>query len=368
MSCTIIVPDPNHKNVKWVQREFELRAQGYTLEQIRDIIVNENLVPPNKVSEYRASTVEKRIKNPFYRGEFRWKGELYKGKHELIIPQHILNKIDGVPTKAYTRRFTADEGILAGGFLKCADENCGCNIVYDPKTKMNKATGQTRIFKYYHCTNGRKVHQSMSGMNITESEIWRQLSSALDAITISEQQAQEFSAALNDLERELKGGAAESIQKLESERAELEARMNKLMDMYLDVQIEKELFEKQKARIKAQMQDLDRQIADLKGDSSQVLENAESTLELAKLAKDLWKDRSDRERRDLLNELLSNPTWDGVSVRYELKKPFALLREMKRLEDWRRLRDDLRNYLLSDRSYSIKTFAVKFEDLRQYTN
>ena len=332
---TIIVRDSNHKNVKWVQREFELRAQGYTLEQIREIVLNEGLVPQHRIKDYRASTIEKRIKNPFYRGQFRWKGEIYKGKHELIIPKHILNKIDGIGTKTYTKRFTADEGILAGGWLKCAEEACGCHLVYDPKIKTIKKTGETKIFKYYHCTNGRKAHQTLSGMNIREEEIWGQLSTALDAITISEEQAQKFAEALNDLERELKGGAAESIQKLEAERAELESRMNKLMDMYLDVQIEKELFEKQKARIKAQILDIDRQVADLKGDSSQVLENAESTLELAKQAKDLWKDRSDRERRDFLNELLSNPRVRGRTVEYDLKKPFAVLAEMATNQSWR---------------------------------
>jgi site-specific DNA recombinase len=332
---TIIVPDPNHKNVKWVQREFELRAQGYTLEQICQMILNENLVPAARGKDYRASTIEKRIKNPFYRGQFRWKGEFYKGKHELIIPKHILDKIDGVPTKAYTRRFTADEGILAGGWLKCADEACGCNLVYDPKTKINKTTGQVKVFQYYHCTNGRKVHETMSGMNVTEAEIWSQLSTAIEAVTISHDQAHEFSIALNELERELKGGASDSILKLENERVDLESRMNKLVDMYLDVQIEKDLFEKQKARIKVQIQDIDRQIADLKGDSSQVLENAESTLELAKIAKDLWKERSDRERRDFLNELLSNPRLRGRTVEYDLKKPFAVLAEMATNQNWR---------------------------------
>lgn len=332
-----IVPDPNQKNVAWVQREFELRAQGYTLEQIKEIVLSENLVPAKRIADYRASTIEKRIKNPFYRGHFRWKGEIYKGKHEIIIPKYILDKIDGVGTKHYTRRFNADEGILAGGWIKCADEQCGCNIVYDPKSKMNKTTGQVKVFKYYHCTNGRKVHQSLAGMNITEAEIWDQLSTAIDAVTLTEEQANKFAAALNEHEREIKGGSAESIQKLVNVRVDLEARMNKLMDMYLDVQIEKELFEKQKGRIKAQLHDVDRQIADLKGDSSQILENAISTLELAKDAKTLWNERSDRERRDFLNELLSNPRLRGRTVEYDLKKPFAILAEMARNQDWRPL-------------------------------
>jgi predicted site-specific integrase-resolvase len=48
-----------------------------------------------------------------------------------------------------------------------------------------------------------------------------------------------------------------------------------------------------------------------------------------------WKERSDRERRDFLNELLSNPRLRGRTVEYDLKKPFAVLAEMAKKQDWR---------------------------------
>jgi site-specific DNA recombinase len=84
----IVVPNP--ETIKLVQREFELRAQGLSLESIKKKITVEGLVMGRKALEYKLGALSKRLKNPFYRGQFMWNGILYKGNHELIIPIHHL--------------------------------------------------------------------------------------------------------------------------------------------------------------------------------------------------------------------------------------------------------------------------------------
>jgi hypothetical protein len=68
-------------------------------------------------------------------------------------------------------------------------------------------------------------------------------------------------------------------------------------------------------------------------------ESCKSILELATSAKSLWIRKSPQERRDFLNTILSNPILDGLTVRYELKKPFAVLVEMSEKESWCGRRD-----------------------------
>jgi hypothetical protein len=65
-----------------------------------------------------------------------------------------------------------------------------------------------------------------------------------------------------------------------------------------------------------------------------VIETAKTVLELATSAKSLWIDRSAYERREFLNKVLSNPILDGLTVRYELKKPFAVLLKMNEKDKW----------------------------------
>ncbi len=72
------------------------------------------------------------------------------------------------------------------------------------------------------------------------------------------------------------------------------------------------------------------------------MESVKSILELATSAKSLWIRKSAQERKEFLNLILSNPILDGVNVRYELKKPFAVLVKMSEnpeKEDWCGRRD-----------------------------
>ena len=62
---------------------------------------------------------------------------------------------------------------------------------------------------------------------------------------------------------------------------------------------------------------------------------AQRTLELAKSAAELWVSRSGAEKRALLEMMVSNPTLTGRKVAYELKKPFAVLAEIRR-KGWAR--------------------------------
>jgi hypothetical protein len=53
------------------------------------------------------------------------------------------------------------------------------------------------------------------------------------------------------------------------------------------------------------------------------------TLELAKDAETIWKEATPSDRVVFLKNVLWNFSLDGLNVRYDLKKPFALLSEIK---------------------------------------
>ena len=86
------------------------------------------------------------------------------------------------------------------GWLICADPACRCNIVYEREGQTTQKAAP-REFIYYHCSNGRRIHETMKGRNIPEKEIWRQFEGALDAITISKEYADEIASALNEAQK-----------------------------------------------------------------------------------------------------------------------------------------------------------------------
>jgi site-specific DNA recombinase len=200
---TVIVPDPNPRKLKQVVREFELRAQGYSYEAIRLQVIAEGSLAQGAAHSYLKSAIECRIKNPFYRGKFNWKGVEYQGTHPLIIPPQVLAKIDSVERgRRPIKHLPQDLGVFAGGWLKCA--TCGCNIVHELKTKTLKTTGEQKTYSYYHCTNGKRAHPNLKGLTVDEGQIWRQLEPVIDQLDMSEEFAKDIAAAMNETHEKVK--------------------------------------------------------------------------------------------------------------------------------------------------------------------
>jgi hypothetical protein len=90
--------------------------------------------------------------------------------------------------------------------------------------------------------------------------------------------------------------------------------------------LDDETYKKQLQRIREQRTDLAQKLeqASERLDDAH-LETVPSTLELAKRAKLQWAERTAVETRRFLELILSNAQLDGGTVRYTLRKPFAIL-------------------------------------------
>ena len=120
---------------------------------------------------------------------FDWQGEWFNGKHEVVIPQEHLDVVYGRKKGAFSRR---PRGLLSS-FLTCA--SCGCQILYDPKTKIVKSTGETKQYDYYHCSDGRQIHRAVGErqVNVAEVHLLSELAQPVRDISITEELAAELS-------------------------------------------------------------------------------------------------------------------------------------------------------------------------------
>ncbi len=336
---SIIVPDPDINNVKWVQREFELRSQGYSYEKIMTTCVDEGLVPVGKTTQYGISSVERRLKNKIYAGFFDWQSIEYKGLHELIIPQNILDTVSDNPKRKLVP-FIRKDAPFGSGWIKCADPKCGCNVTYDPKKKKIKETGEIKTYPYYHCTNGKGVHSTQKGQNISEAKIWGQLEPAIDAITITKQMAEYISNALNETHLKVKSAHKREIEGFKQGLINIDVRMDQLFDLFAKQSIDEETYKKQATRLKNERMVYADQLEQATDTINGVyLETSKSILELAITARAQYLLATPEARRAMFDKILSNPVLDDTTVRYDLKSPFAVLCEMKSKSDWRPQRD-----------------------------
>lgn len=343
---TIIVRDPDDRCVQQVIREFELRAQGLGYEEIRKRIVAEGYIPPMRVPGYSIATIQQRLDQPMYRGSFRWQGAVYKGRHPLIVPAHLVQAVDALRgERGRSPSAVRLEGTFSGGWLKCA--TCGCSIIYDPKKKPLKNSGGVRFHHYYHCTNGRNQHASMKGMSITEDRIFEQLASIVGGITISRTFAQEIADALNEIKAKARAKHQAEGKGYSAALEALEGREDAIYDDHKGGLLDETGYRRQLDRIRAERAYYTGLLLKAQAATTDAaMEKSESILELATNAKSLWESMSPRDRREFLDKLVSNPVLDGVTVRYEIKKPFAILTQMAQNIEWRPLVRRLRTEML----------------------
>ncbi len=332
-----IVIDGNCITVKRVQREFEIRAESPTpsLVQVRKRVIAEGLIAPSEIKKYHVGTIERRLKNIFYDGRFHWQGVEHIGNHPRIIPKEIFWSVQ--ETFGHRNPYGKKNGLFQNGWIRCGVEGCGCSVIFDPMTKTIKKTAEKKTYRYYHCTNGKAVHSSLCGLRITEEEIIEKLSPAVRQISIAEDFRDELLAALNEAQTKARRAIKRDIENYQAALLALQEKENRTYDKYDCGEIDKDTYNQQRIRLQDEQLCYSELMKKAQlGINDVTNETVQSILQLATNAESLWQRRNSQERRNLLERLLSNRVWDGVSVQYELVKPLQTLSEMKQDKNWRR--------------------------------
>jgi hypothetical protein len=251
------------------------------------------------------------------------------------MPAEILAAVDETfGNRQPYRRVTQAKGSFNAGWLKCAE--CGCSVVYDPKTKKIKGTGEVRIFHYYHCTNGKRTHTTMKGMTITEEALWEGFKETFDRVSITDEFAKDMAYALNECHLKRQEAHRKELEGFERALKSLDQKTDGIFDLYVSKVVDEDQYRRQNERIKEERF----QILNLMGEARKAiegayLETAKSILELATSAKTLWLSRAPQERKEFLEIVLSNRVLNVRSVQYDFRKPFETLAKMSGKTDWR---------------------------------
>ena len=111
------------------------------------------------------------LRNPFYYGIMKIKGELYPHKYQPLIPKALFNKCQEVMLGYHKKPFKyASKPFVLRGMIKCAD--CDCTIT--PET--------TKGHIYYSCTNYRGCHKKRD--YIREEDLMKPICNVLKNIRL----------------------------------------------------------------------------------------------------------------------------------------------------------------------------------------
>ena len=299
-------------NALFVVRMFELYAAGnHSFQTIAEEMNKLGLRNANG-NPIGASRVEITLKNPFYFGVMRVKGEFYPHKYPPLISEHLFDRVQGIMeghNKAPVHY--AGHPILFRGLITC--ENCGCTVTGDIKKQK---------YIYYSCNNSKRVCQKVW---VREEKLLEPLLEYFDKIQLPDTVIEEIVAYLKKSYANEQEFFKHSQEALRKELDSIQNRLSKLIDMHLDGAIDSETYHLKLEEYKKRQREITSEMTAHVNADETCLITAKTVLDLAKRAKELFMSSKVSEKQQLLDLVFSNLKLDGKKLLVTLREPFSTI-------------------------------------------
>jgi site-specific DNA recombinase len=307
----IIEPDPESAPI--ISRLFEWYANGtLSLKEAAHKAKGAGLVHRKSGAPVPVSTVHATLRNRLYMGEFEWNGHLYVGKHQPLVTRDLWERVQGVLDGRHAKKHRRVKHDFAfSGLIACG--HCGCSMVGEIKK---------RRYVYYHCTGYRGRCEEPY---VREEIIGDRFSQLLGRLTFDEEVLAWVRNALvvshADERREHKA----AIGRLRAECDRLQSRIHAMYVDKLDGKVDGAFFDRMSAEWRAEQDRCLHEIERHRAADQSYLEEGVRLLELARNAQGLFENQEPREKRRLLNFVVSNCTWKHGGLVANWRHPFDLL-------------------------------------------
>jgi site-specific DNA recombinase len=194
------------------------------------------------------------LSNPFYYGHFRYAGELYEGKHTPIISKKLFDEVQKVlAIRGRPRKQKSIHPKVFCGLLRCG--SCNLMVTGEKRIKHQK-NGNVHEYVYYHCTKKRKDMKCLEP-HIREEELDSQLLNMLSEYAMPDTWAKDLQARLNKDEETEQNSSGVFIAEAQGKIANLQSKLQRLLDSYLDQDIDRETYLQKKAEFMSEKKSLE---------------------------------------------------------------------------------------------------------------
>lgn len=311
-----VVPDLERR--KYIPRIFELAVKGASISHITETIYREGL--RNRSGKKLArSYIGAMLHDPFFYGNFTWKGSLYKGHHEPLISKELFDQVQETISPRGHGKGSKHNFAFAGGLISCGE--CASGIT----AEIQKG------HIYYRCSKpaGKVCLQPY----IREELLVNQLKMAIEKLKLPDEVRSILKDALKDASKDEIDYRENVLTSLNNRHKMLQERLDKLLEGYLDGTIDKDTYGQKSSLIKAEKATTEESISSNQRADVGYNQEIENIFEISYQAPDLFAKASDPLKRELVANLFSNLSLKDRSLQVEYKLPFNLI--VKRIEESR---------------------------------
>ena len=252
------------------------------------------------------------LRNRMYTGEFDWQGQRYQGRYQPLVSRDLWERVQGVleGRRVKKRRRTKHEFAFAG-LIECG--HYGCAVVGEIKKQR---------YVYYHCTG----HKGKCGEPYVRQEVLEeQFAALLGKLSFDAEVLEWVRDALKSSHAEEQQEHEAAIDRLQAEHDRLQHRVHAMYIDKLDGRVDGAFYDRMAGEWREEQARCLREIERHRSADRSYLDEGVRLLELARSAQRLFLQREPREKRRLLNFVVSNSTWRDGRLAVTLRQPFDLI-------------------------------------------
>jgi DNA invertase Pin-like site-specific DNA recombinase len=307
----VIEPDPETASL--IVKLFEWYATGkFSLEEVSEKANDAGLLMPRSKRPLNKQKLHRILRGRLYYGEFVWKGRLYKGIHEPIVTRELWDRVQAMLDDRGKKKLRKVKHKLAfSGLIQCG--HCGCALVGEI---------QKGRYVYYHCSGFKgKCEEPYVREEVLEQRFTQIIKGLIFDAEVLAWLGQSLRESHQD-EREFHFAA---VTRLNSDYARLQARIEQMYVDKLDGRIETSFFDQKSAGWRDEQRQILRAVEQHQLADQSYLEEGVALLELATRAAAEFAVQDAREKRHLLDFVLSNCTWKGGELTPVFRQPFDII-------------------------------------------
>jgi len=307
-----VLLDPDR--APFVKRIFKLYAsENYSMKGLVDYFEKAGLrsnTPQKNVLKH--NQIEAILKNPFYYGMRKHKGNIYPHIYEKLISKKEFDRCQEVRNKKYKgkRKVSTNEYIFKS-LIKC--KKCGCAIT--PEIKKNK-------YIYYHCTN---FYGNCNKIYVREEELVKPIIDILKNLKLAPKIQDQLVTALRKNEESKNGFHKSQLTKLRADYDKVDNHLKIMYEDRLDGRLTATEYDMQVEKQKIKQQEILHNLEKYKNANTSYYITASKILDVANRASELFESSEIDEKRLILKNVLQNLKLDDKKLTYELKTPYNML-------------------------------------------
>jgi DNA invertase Pin-like site-specific DNA recombinase len=303
----------NSEKALKIRKLFELYATGkHTFNSLANWCRKHNL-KGNLCKDISTSNIPIILQNIFYIGLMKYNGEIFEGKHKSLISKKLFDKVQDTLKQRGRVQEIKKHNFVFLGLMRCA--SCGASITAEVQKGHN----------YYRCTKKKGFCQEKHYLR--EENLIEQIKNFLQKVSLSSQDTEKVLAELEKDELRAKEQAKITVQNLKVELLQINKKLEKLMDVYLNEVISTEEYTFQKQKILTRKLELQEKIKDFEQKGLSWLEPAREFVLKLNYAEKARKSGNYAEMTTFLKNIGSNYILQNRQLIFSAKIPYNLVAE-----------------------------------------